>query len=153
VRRRRRGTTAAADKHPTATAADTADATPKTAHAATNPGFRIVDIEMPGSGSGLSVQPIQMVQTTAATHMNMNQLTGVNTPNPQPQLPDPAANNCRPVTDPVPGQIHTGPSEKLSAAIAKAREQNRNGKNVESGGKNNKNENSFKKSSYRRKKT
>jgi hypothetical protein len=40
--------TAAADKHPTATAADTADTTPKTAHAATNPGFRIVDIEMPG---------------------------------------------------------------------------------------------------------
>ncbi len=151
--------TAAADKRLSATAADaadaadTADAIPKTAYAVTNPGFRIVDIEMPGSGSGFSVQPIQMVQTTAATaavtaaatFMNMNQMTGVTTPNPQPQLPDLAANNCRPVTDPVPGQSHTGPSKKLSAAIAKAKEQNRNGKNVESGGKNNKNENSFKK--------
>jgi hypothetical protein len=60
--------TAAADKRPSATAADaadTADAIPKTAYAVTNPGFRIVDIEMPGSG--FSVQPIQMVQTTAAT--------------------------------------------------------------------------------------
>jgi hypothetical protein len=112
-----------------------------------------VDIELTGSRSGLSVQPIQLSQitaattavTAAATFMNLNQETGVFTPNPLVQLTDPATNNCRPVTDPVPGQSCTGPSEKLSAAIARAKEQNRNGKNVESGGKNNKNENSFKK--------
>jgi hypothetical protein len=139
---------AAAEKHPTATAAitavsaDTAEAIP-----VTNPGFRIVDIEMPGSGSGsgLPALPSQMVQTSAATFTNMNPPTGVNISNPQPQLPDPAENNCRPATDPVPGQTHAGTSEKLSAAIAKARELNRNVKNVESGGKNNKNDNSFKK--------
>jgi len=87
--------TAAADKHPSATAGDPADTAPKTAHAATNPGFRIVDIEMPGSGSGLSAQPIQMVQTTAATLMNMNQPTGVNTPNPHGSVTGP--NPHRPV--------------------------------------------------------
>jgi hypothetical protein len=146
---------AAADKRPpdTADAAATAGAIPKTASSVANPGFRIVDIELNGSGSGLSVQPIQMAQITAvmtavnaaATFRNMNKETGVLTPNPPPQLPDPAANNCRPATDPVPGQSYTGPSKKLSAAIAKAKEQNRNVKNIESGGKSNQNENSFKK--------
>ena len=86
---------------------------------------------MPGSGSGLPALPFQLVQTSAATYMNMNPPTGVNASNPQPQLPDPAENNSRPATVPVPGQTQTGTSEKLSAAIAKAREQNRNVKNVE----------------------
>jgi len=144
---------AAAAKGPSATAAAADDANPKTFSAVANPGFRIVDIELTGSGSGLSVQPGQMSQTTAATaavnaaatFMNLNLETGASTPNPLPQRQDPAANNYRPSTDPVPGQSRTGPAEKLSAAIARAKEQNRNEKNVESGGKNNKNENSFKK--------
>jgi hypothetical protein len=140
---------AAAENHPTAAitavTADTADTTPVTAHAVTNPGFRIVDIEMPGSGSGFPALPFQPVQTSTTTYMNLNPQTGANTSNPQLQLPDPAENNSRPATVPVPGQTQTGTSEKLSAAIAKAREQNRNVKNVESGGKNNKNDNSFKK--------
>ncbi len=70
-----------------------------------------MDIELNGSGSGLSDQPIQMAQTTAVktavntadTLMNMNKETGVLTHNPPPQLPDPAATNCRPATDTVPG--------------------------------------------------
>jgi hypothetical protein len=142
----------AAAKCPSATTAAAADANPKTVPADANPGFRIVDIELTGSGSGLSVQPIQLSQTTAATtavtaaatFTNLNPEPGVSNPNPLPQLPDPAANNYCPSTDPAPGQSRTDPSEKLSPAIARAKEQNRNEKNVESGGKNNKNENSFK---------
>jgi hypothetical protein len=85
-----------------------------------------VDIEPNGSGSGFSVQPMQMAQmavNTATTHMNVNKETGVPNHNPPPQLPDPAATNYCPATDPVPGQSYTGPSKKLSAAIAKAKEQ------------------------------
>jgi len=91
---------AAAENHPTAAitavTADTADTTPVTAHAVTNPGFRIVDIEMPGSGSGFPALPFQPVQTSTTTYMNLNPQTGANTSNPQLQLPDPAENNSRP---------------------------------------------------------
>jgi hypothetical protein len=121
---------AAAAKGPPAAAA-AADVDPKTFSADANPGFRIMDIEMTGSGSGLFVQPGQLSQTTAATTsvtaadtlMNLNPEPGASTPNPSSQLPDPVANKNRPSTDPVPGQSSTGPSEKLSAAIARAKEQ------------------------------
>ncbi len=143
----------AADTRPpdTAAAGDAAanaGALPKDASLVANPGFRIVDIEPNGSGSGFSVQPMQMAQTavnTATALMNVNKETGVPTHNPPPQLSDSAATNYCPATDPVPGQSYTCPSKKLSAAIAKAKDQNRNVKNIESGGKSNQNENTFKK--------
>jgi hypothetical protein len=54
---------AAAAKCPSSTAAAAADANPKTVSAVANPGFRIVDIELTGSGSGLSVQPMPRPQS------------------------------------------------------------------------------------------
>jgi hypothetical protein len=138
---------AAADTHPPNTAAGdgaaNAAALPENAASATNPGFRIVDIEPNGSGSGFSVQPMQTAQMVV--NMNVNKETGVPTHNPPPQLPGAAARIHSPATGPEPGQSFTGPSKKLSAAIAQAKEQNRNGKNIESGGKSNQNENTFKK--------
>jgi hypothetical protein len=148
---------AAAAKGPSAAAAA---ANPETNTTDANPGFqpsfRIVDIEMTGSGSGLFVQPGQKSRTTAATIavtattgadtlINQTSEPVASTLNPPSQIQDPAANDSSPSTDPVPGQSRTGPSEKLTAAIARAKEQTRNEKTTESGGNNNKNEKSFKK--------
>ncbi len=118
--------------------------------------LRIVDIEMTaaGSGSGFSAQPGQQTLPIAcglaAAAAAETPATQISTPmttmmNPPFQLPDPAGTDSRGGTAPVPGHSCTGTTEKLSAAIAKAKEQTRKEKTVESGGNYNETEKTFKK--------
>ncbi len=97
---------------------------------ATNPGFRIVDIEPNGSGSGFSVQPMQTAQmgvNIAATHMNVNKETGVPTHNPPPQLPDPAATSYCTARLRVRYRVKASPVHPRNSALLSPRQKSKTG--------------------------
>jgi hypothetical protein len=120
---------AAADTHPPNTAAGNgavnAAALPENAAPATNPGFRIVDIEPNGSGSGLSFQPMQTAQTVV--NMNVNKETGVPTHNPPPQLPDPAATSYCTARLRVRYRVKASPVHPRNSALLSPRQKSKTG--------------------------